>query len=215
MHFVIVNASPHRVQESNTALIASAFRKGIEKAGGTSEIYNLSQKSQWDDAERAFCKNVNIIFALPVFAATIPGIMKQFLEQINVNRKVLAGKKISFIVQCGFPEAHKRRFCENYLKSLPAFFEADFSGILSYGINSRFIDNKELDEMLFSFEAMGTCFAENSGSFFFEAAEKFTGKEYITEKEAKKFNRIFNFFCKHIAESKGCTDTDYQPLSKR
>lgn len=215
MHFVIINASPHKVELSNTALIIDAFAKGIKKRGCTVEGYNLSQKKQWNHIEQAFFENDNIVFALPVFAATIPGIMMEFLENLKSKQKIISGKKISFIIQSGFPEAHQRRYSENYLKELPSLLGAEFSGILSYGINSRFLDNKELNEMLFSFEDMGLHFVENNGTFFFEKAEDFNGKEYITEAEAKKFNRIFNFFCKHIAESKGCTDIDCQPFSKR
>lgn len=211
MHFLIINASPNKVELSNTARVIDSFQKGIKKAGGTVEIYNLSQRTQWNYAERAFSENENIVFALPVFAATIPGIMMEYLENINFSHKIVHNKKISFIVQSGFPEANQRRYAENYLKELPVLLGAEFSGVLSYGINSRFIDNKEFDEVLRSFENIGYCFVENNGTFLFDEAENFTGAEYLTEAEAKKFNRMFNFFCKHIAESKGCSNTDYQP----
>jgi hypothetical protein len=108
-------------------------------------------------------------------------------------------------VQSGFPEANQRRQCEDYLKSLLKMLNSDFSGILSYGINVRFIKNIELIEVLNSYRNMGTQFANNNGTFFFKEAMEFTGDEYITEIQAKKFNQIFNFFCRHIAEEKGCT----------
>lgn len=212
MHFVIINASPHTKESSNTALITDAFQKGLTKAGCTSDIYHLSQKSQWENAKNAFYNSENIVFALPVFAAIIPGMLMRFLEELSSECKGKTNRKVSFIIQSGFPEANQRHCCENYLKTLPDLLLSEFSGILSYGINSRFIDNKELKQMLSEFEDMGVSFAHNGGNFFFSEAENFTGKEYITQAEAKKFNRMFNFFCKHIAESKGCLDTDMQPL---
>ncbi len=203
MHFVLINSSPHNKESSNTAMLLKHFEKGITVAGSTYESYCLSQRSQWDNIIKAIEANENIVFALPVYAATIPGLMKEFLEVLSINQKNICNKNISFIVQSGFPEACQRVFCENYLETIPSCFESRFSGILSYGINSRFIKNVEFKEMQDSFRRMGECFVKNGGTFFFEEAYDFNGSEYLTEKEANKFNRIFTFFCKHISEERG------------
>lgn len=205
MHFVIINASPHKVELSNTAMILEPFQKGIVEAESTFETYHLSKKQHWEKAKKAFLENENIVFALPVFAAILPGFMLEFLEEMISEREIKANKKIAFILHSGFPEACQRRYCEDYLKTLPEMLNSTFSGILSYGINVRFIKNTQLKEVLNAYQYMGTQFVKNNGTFFFKEAVEFTGDEHITEIQAKKFNQIFNFFCRHIAEEKGCT----------
>lgn len=207
MHFVIINCSPHNKNSSNTAMLLDFFQKGIMNSGSTYERYNLVMRSQWFDIKMAIISNENIIFALPVYAATVPGLMKEFLEELFKTSNNVCGKKISFILQSGFPEACQRIYCENYLKGLPALFESSFNGILSYGINCRFIENIELKDVQDSFCRIGEKFAENNGNFFFKEVEDFNGNYYITEKEAQKFNRIFAFFCKHISEEMGCNES--------
>lgn len=205
MHFVIINASPHKVELSNTAMILEPFQKGIVEAESTFETYHLSKKQHWERAKKAFLENENIVFALPVFAAIIPGIMLEFLDELVSEQEINPNKKIAFILHSGFPEACQRRYCEDYLKILPEMLNGTFSGILSYGINVRFIENTELKEVLNAYRYMGTQFVKNNGTFLFKEAIEFTGDEYISEPQAKKFNKMFNFFCRHIAEEKGCT----------
>ena len=209
MHVMIINASPHATNLSNTAKILEFFQRGIVQAGGTVELYHLAGRSQWEDAKKAFFENENVIFALPVFAAIIPGFMMEFLEELSDCSSSVQEKdskrKISFILQSGFPEACQRRCCENYLKKLPELLHGNFAGILSYGIDMRFIENKEFQSVLDSYEEMGIQFIKHDGNFFFQEAIDFTGPEYITEAQAKKFNRLFNFFCRHLSEGKGCT----------
>lgn len=206
MHFIIINCSAHNKNQSNTAMLLEHFQRGIVIGGSTYEGYCLSQKGQWHNIEKAVRENENIIFALPVYAATIPGIMKEFLEKLSNADEKIRGKRMAFILQSGFPEACQRVYCENYLKVLPSLFESEFNGILSYGINSRFIDNTGLNDMQDSFCKMGELFVQCNGSFFFQQAVEFNGSYYITEKEAKSFNRIFTFFCKHISEEIGCKE---------
>ena len=179
-------------------MILEAFQKGIVETGSTFEAYHLSKKQHWESSKKAFSENENIVFALPVFAAILPGIMLEFLEELVSEQEIKSSKKISFILQSGFPEACQRRYCEDYLKILPEMLKSTFSGILSYGINVRFIKNTELREVLNTYQYMGTQFVKNNGTFFFKEATEFTGDEYISETQAKKFNQMFNFFCRHI-----------------
>lgn len=206
MHFVIINASPHATQLSNTAKLVDSFKSGVVKAGCSVEIYHLSQKSNWQKAKDAFFCNENIVFALPVFAATIPGFFMKFLEELSfgVSKESLIKRNISFIIQSGFPEATQRIHCENFVKTIPEFLNCNFCGVLSYGINIRFAVEQSWQSVLDGFEEIGELFANNGGTFFFEKAKEFNKLMNLSETEAKKFNRFFNFFCRQISESKGC-----------
>lgn len=210
MHILIINSSPRTPSLSNTTMIINAFKKGVIKAGATVETYNLANKKSWNDIKNAFTNNVNIVFALPLYIETLPGIMIEFLEKltlhINQNENTSIQRQVSFILQSAFPEACQRRCCEEYLKILPEQLNSKFAGILSHGdtFNLSFVESTKLNTLA-SYELMGNLFVKNNGNFFFDESLSFTGPEYFSEDEAKKYNRLLKFFCQHIAESKGCT----------
>ena len=208
MHFVIINASPHTVSASNTAQVIEAFQQGVIEENSTVEAYHLSQKTHWEKSKLAFLNNENIVFALPVFAATIPGYFMEFLEElysdVSKEQKYSVKRNISFIIQSGFPEACQRIYCENFLKTISKFLNSNFNGILSYGINARFAIDQSWQSVLDSYKEMGSLFVKQNGNFFYKQAIDFNKPEYLSENEAKKFNRLFNFFCRQISEGRGC-----------
>ena len=211
MHILIINSSPRTPSLSNTTMIINAFEKGVVKAGATVETYNLANKKQWEDIKKSFISNENIVFALPLYIETLPGIMLEFLEELaiylkKVTNAISINRKISFILQSAFPEACQRRCCENYLKTIPKFLNSSFTGILSHGdtFNLSFVESTKMNTLA-SYELMGQKFIENNATFFFKECLDFTGAEYFSEAEAKKYNRLLKFFCQHIAEGKGCT----------
>lgn len=210
MHILIINSSPRTPSLSNTTTIIEAFKKGIVNVGGTVETYNLANKKNWNNIKNAFVNNENIVFALPLYIETLPGIMMEFLEELSLYVEKLdipaPNRQISFVLQSAFPEACQRRCCEQYLKLIPGFLNSNFAGILSHGdtFNLSFVESTKLDTLA-SYELMGQKFIENNGTFFFSECIEFTGPEYFSEGEAKKYNRLLKFFCQHIAEGKGCT----------
>lgn len=208
MHVVIINASPRIAKCSNTAKILHPFVEGVEEEGGSVELFSLSERCQWKTAMNAFYMNENIIFALPVFTETIPGIMMEFLEELSVEMQKrenrLSTRRLSFILQSGFPEACQRRNCENYLELLPSELNSEFAGILSYGFNMRFIQNKEFEEVLCSYKKMGKGYIAHNCTFFFQEAKAFTGQDFFSTEEANLFNRIFNRLWRYISKERGC-----------
>jgi hypothetical protein len=192
-------------------MIINAFEKGVVKAGATVETYNLANKKQWEDIKNFFISNENIVFALPLYIETPPGILLEFLEELSIclendSNSSFVDKRVSFILQSAFPEACQRRCCENYLKTIPKFLNSSFAGILSHGdtFNLSFVESTKMNTLA-SYELMGQKFVENNATFFFKECLDFTGPEYFSEAEAKKYNRLLKFFCQHIAEGKGCT----------
>lgn len=216
MHFIIINASPHTVSQSNTAQVIESFQQGIKQTNSTYKTYHLSKKIDWENAIKDFVISENIIIALPVFAATIPGYLMQFFEELykyKLDNPIPSSKNnISFIIQSGFPEACQRYHCENLLRKISQILDCNYNGALSFGINIRFITNKNWQNILETYKSLGNQFVKNNGTFFFEEAYEQNKPEYFSEEECNKFNKIFNFFCRQISESRGCKHSlKYQP----
>lgn len=109
MHIVVINASPRMEKKSNTETIIRAFLKDYEQGENTAELYHLSDRRQWADAERAFEENEHILFALPLYVENIPGVMLEFLEGLQPKKSwhkafLSAAERISG----GVPETVRR-----------------------------------------------------------------------------------------------------------
>lgn len=216
MHIVIINASPYNDKFSKTDIIVKGFQNGILKEGETAEIYSLSYRSQWDKAMQAVNLNDNIVFALPVYVGITPSILKEFLERMNslLSNEKRNEKRISFILQSAFPEATQRHCCEKYLESFVDYMQCKFSGILSHCVFYGLIENMG-EDLLGVYSFFGGKYIKNDATFFFQEAIDFNGDEYLTEQQAKKFVRGFNFMSKYNAESLGGADNlYYKPYDK-
>ncbi len=218
MHLVIINASPRIEEKSNTAKIIKVFLRGFTKSGNTAEVWHLSDRKQWPDAKAAYENNDNILFAIPLYVENIPGIMLEFLE--DLEPKAEAGTKMSFILQGGFAEACQLRCGEAYLEKLPAYFNCEYNGTLIKGNNfaPAWLPEKAGEGMLAPYEAMGEVFADK-GCFEKETATEFAKPEYMSEKEIRSFNRfgskmqklMFDF----MAKKHGCkTPLNYKPYEE-
>ena len=53
MHLVIISGAARPQHASNTAKIIEAFRKGFEQDGNSSEVWYLSDRTQWEGAAGA------------------------------------------------------------------------------------------------------------------------------------------------------------------
>jgi len=219
MHLVIINASPRIEEKSNTAKIIKIFLRGFMKEGNTAEVWHLSDRKQWADAKEAFKNNDNILFAIPLYVENIPGIMLEFLE--DLEPKAEGGTKMSFILQGGFAEGCQLRCGEAYLEKLPAYFNCEYNGTLIKGNNfaPAWLPDKAGEGMLSPYEAMGEVFADK-GCFDKETATEFAKPEYFSEKEIRSFNRfgskmqklMFDF----MAKRHGCkTPLNYKPYEEK
>ena len=56
MHLVIISGAARPQPKSNTAKIIAAFVQGYEECGNTTEVYYLSDRRQWEKAQKAFRK---------------------------------------------------------------------------------------------------------------------------------------------------------------
>ena len=79
MHLVVISGAARPRAKSNTAKIIAAFQKGYEEGGNTTEVWYLSDHSQWAGAAQAFEHGDNLLIALPLYVENIPGILLEFL----------------------------------------------------------------------------------------------------------------------------------------
>ena len=181
MHLVIINASPRVEAKSNTARIIRTFVRGFEVDGNTTEVWHLSNKKQWAGAKEAYEKNSHILFAIPLYVESVPGIMLEFMETLEPKKEL--GTKISFILQGGFAEACQLRCGEAYLEIMPSYFNCEYNGTLIKGDNfgSTWMPENMAEKMVAHYEKMGKSFAEKE-TFDKDEVNEFAAPEYFSEK---------------------------------
>ena len=216
-HLVIINGSPRVAKFSNTDKIIHSFVKGLEEAGITWELRNLSSRKEWETAREAFLSHERILIAFPLYVECMPSMMLEFLETLPSERKQPA--QLSFLLHGGMDEGNEFRFCERILQGLPAQLGCSFGGTLIHGgsFDIRTREDAVKAKIVAPYEKMGRLFAQN-GNFLTPEAKKFTGPEqypWLVRKIVsllflKKVNKGFEDF----AKSWGCTrPLDDKPYS--
>lgn len=218
MHLVIISGAARPQLKSNTAKIIAAFGQGYEESGNTTEVYYLSDRRQWTQAEKAFQENTNILIALPLYVENIPGILLEFLS--GLQPKKTPGTHLAFLLQGGFPEASQSRCCEAFLETLPPQLGCEYAGTLIKGdlFGVGLVDEKNQNKMLAPFAEMGRVFAR-SGQFEKSAVDAFAAPESMSKKQMRTYNLIgkyiSRFFMGQIAKKLGCKEKlDARPLAE-
>ncbi len=221
MHLLIVNCSPRVKKNSNTERILSKFIEGFTANGNSVESYCLSERNTWDKIESAFYANDDILFAIPLFVESIPGLMLSFLEKLEPKQNAGEGRRtrLSFILQGGFAEASQLRCCETYLEKLPGYLGCEYGGTLIKGdmFGLRFLPEATTAKQIAPFIGAGREFA-SKGGFDKAWASEFAKPEF--------FSKGFIFFFKlimpmqrkmfeSVAKGNGCTERlDDRPLEE-
>ena len=92
----IINGSPRVAKFSNTDKIIHSFVKGLEEAGITWKLHNLSSRKEWEAAREAFLTHERILIAFPLYVECMPSVMLEFLETLPSERKQPA--QLSFLL---------------------------------------------------------------------------------------------------------------------
>ena len=215
MHLVIISGAARPRAKSNTAKIIAAFQKGYEEGGNSTEVWFLSDHSQWAGATQAFERSDNLLIALPLYVENIPGILLEFLS--GLKPKTAPGTKLAFLLQGGFPEASQSRCCEAYLETLPDQLGCEYAGTLLKGdlFGLSLTDEKSREKMLAPFAEMGRYYAK-TGYFDKPTVDQFAAPEYMPQGQVRMYNMVFKhisrFFMSSIAKKLGCKEKlDAQP----
>ena len=139
MRLLICNGSP-RGKGGNTALLLKHFTEGFSayKENSFELAYLQRVKEHASIAEKARGAQA-IIIAFPLYADSMPAIVKEFIETLGATQPKTRSKKqmefppIGFIVQSGFPEAVHSRSVERYLEKLAQRLNARYIGTIIKG----------------------------------------------------------------------------------
>lgn len=217
MHVVIINSSPRTEKFSNTEKILDSFTEGLSEAGASFERYAISNKNKWEKVREAYINNTEIIFALPLFVESAPGLLLEFLETLPIKDK---NTRVSFILQGGFAEASQFYCGEEFLRKLPDYLGVSFGGVLYKGDNFgiRVMEKKDYIRITVPYKEMGKSFVNENG-FKVETVKKFAGPEYLPLPMRIILQIIFKTLAKkkynEVSKEWGCTKPlDYKPWSK-
>lgn len=165
MKLAIINGSP-RYKKSNSTLLINQFLSRYNKIipEDVSVHYLVNQQVR-DEAVNAFMVSDQIILIFPLYTDCMPGIVKEFLENIaQLNKDDIGGKKIGFIVQSGFPESIHSVAVEHYFEKLAKRLQCEYLGtVIKGGVEGIQIMPPFMTKKLFAqFEILGEYFAKNS-----------------------------------------------------
>lgn len=165
MQLALFNGSP-RIKKSNSKILIDQFLKGyIGIIPGQVPIHYLANRKLRVAQLVDFQKADSIILIFPLYTDCMPGIVKEFFEEIlELDR--IPFKKIGFIVQSGFPEAVHSMYVERYLKKLTKRLQYEYLGtIVKPGVEGIQMMPPVMTKKLFAkFIQLGEYFAKN-GTF--------------------------------------------------
>lgn len=116
---IIYNGSPRR-KGSNTGSILEEVKQSI---GSLVEIRDLKDMSQWVEWTKAFEKEENVLFIMPLYVHAMPSHVMDFFEGLTPSKGTL-----SFIIQSGFPESSQSYFLEAYFEQLSKRLKRKYLG---------------------------------------------------------------------------------------
>lgn len=172
MKLMLCNGSP-RGKGSNTTILLKHFTDGFTATPGNTVEYvylnnvkgHAAAAAKWREADA-------VIMAFPLYADSMPSIVKEFIETLGAARKKAkkpgrggrpAPEKnppMGFIVQSGFPEAIHSRYVEKYCEKLAARLGSRYIGtIIRGGVEGMQAKSPFMNRRLFmAFSCMGRHF---------------------------------------------------------
>jgi len=114
----LFNGSP-RGGKANTARLFEKFSAGFQAvAGHTVEVHHLNRQHDLPQFTQAFADAECVLLGFPLYTDSMPGLVKKFIETLEVYRDRAGNPPIGFLVQSGFPESTHSRHVERYLERL-------------------------------------------------------------------------------------------------
>jgi NAD(P)H-dependent FMN reductase len=165
MKLAIINGSP-RNKKSNSTLLMDQFLSGYHSLNPEDvPVHYLANPQLKKEGIAAFMDSEVILIIFPLYTDSMPGIVKEFFESIaEMDKNVIRGKKIGFIVQSGFPEAVHSVAVERYLEKLTKRLQCEYLGtVIKGGVEGIQIMPPFMTKKLFiQFNKLGEYFAKNT-----------------------------------------------------
>lgn len=163
MQLTIFNGSPRR-RKSNSKLLINKFLEGYAKENTSNvPVYYIASKKEVEKRKEAFKNAEIVILFLPLYVDSMPGIVKEFFEDIATLKDIKV-KKIGFVIQSGYPESIHSVFLEKYLKKLSQRFGIEYIGtIIKGGVEGiQTMPNWMTNKLFVNFIGLGEYFAKHN-----------------------------------------------------
>jgi len=129
----VFNGSP-RGKRGNTPVLLNHLMRGFSSiSGNTAEISHLHKINDKSAFAKKFKDAQCVLIGFPLYTDGMPGIVKEFIEELEPLTKRGSNPPIAFLVQSGFSEAHHSRYVEQYLAALAERLNSPYLGALVRG----------------------------------------------------------------------------------
>ena len=129
----VFNGSP-RGKRGNTPTLLKHLMDGFTSiVGNTAEIYHLQQIKKKTEFTSHFQNAECVLIGFPLYTDGMPGIVKEFIEELQPLTRRERNPPIGFMVQSGFAEALHSRYVEQYLMELADRLHSPYLGALVRG----------------------------------------------------------------------------------
>jgi multimeric flavodoxin WrbA len=167
MNRLVLNGSPRGIH-SNSRTIISWLLIGLREAGAEApSILDLARVHQLEEQRRAFLEADEVLLIFPLYADSVPGIVKNFIDSLAAaDSACIRGKRFCFVVHSGFPGSAHSDPVAAYLKRLCGRFGMQLVGAAQKGLSEgfRFMPGIVIKKTELQFVALGRNLAQD-GSF--------------------------------------------------
>lgn len=193
MRLTVFNGSP-RGKGGNTKILIEKFLAGFQaNAGNSYELFYLKRVEKADRFRQAFAEAEYVLLAFPLYTDAMPGLVKAFIETLELLCGRGDNPDIGFIVHSGFPEAAHSRYVERYLEKLAARLGCRYVGTIVKGGSEgvRKMPEEATRKLFEAFYQLGETFGK-TGQF----DEALVRKLARPERYAKILGPLFQLFLK-------------------
>lgn len=190
MDLVIFNGSP-RKKSSNSKILIDKFLNGYNtKIKAKIPVYYIIDNKTKEAGLKAFAQADTVLIFFPLYADSMPGIVKEFFENL-ITLDYKSPKKIGFVVQSGFSESHHSVYLEKYLEKMSNRLGFVYLGtVIKGGVEGiKMMPNWMSKNLFLSFKVLGTHFAISET--FSQKIMKKLAKPYKKSRVSRFFFRFF------------------------
>lgn len=133
MQLLVLNGSP-RGPKSNTRFLTDEFLHGFAaRQSNQAQTLDLARPSNRDQALATFWQSEAVLLGFPLYADAMPGMVKEFLDELATRPRPEKRPTLLFLVQSGFPEATHTAPVARYLERLAGRLGCVCAGVLRRG----------------------------------------------------------------------------------
>jgi hypothetical protein len=133
MRLLALNGSP-RGPRSNTRFLTDEFLRGFAVTpANQAETLDIARPSDREKALAAFWNSDAVLLGFPLYTDAMPGLVKEFLEQVATLPRPDRRPTLLFLVQSGFPEATHTAPVARYLERLASRLGCACAGVVRRG----------------------------------------------------------------------------------